>query len=72
MELKRKTIEELKEIMATDYGAILNEEELTTLGTSLLRLTRLATTALARVDEKKNSPVQAREESSLGANTSKE
>ncbi len=71
MKLKKQTIEELEKIIATDYGASLSAEELETFGASLLRLTRLATTALARADEKKISPVQAREVHSLGANTSK-
>lgn len=72
MELKQKTIEELKEIMAKDYGTSLSDEQASEFGTAMLRLTRLATTALARADEKKSSSIQAREENSLGAKTSKE
>lgn len=72
MKFKKQTIEELKEIMVRDYKASLSEEELVSLGTMLLRLTRPATVALARADEKKSSPIQARESSFLGANTSEE
>lgn len=71
MKLKKKTIDELREIMSKDYGASLNNEALTNLGTTLLRLTRLAADSLARADES-NSSLQARESSFLGANTSKE
>ena len=52
MKLKKQTIQELKEIMTKDYGQSLSEEELIAIGTTLLRLTRLATTALARSNEK--------------------
>jgi aldehyde:ferredoxin oxidoreductase len=72
MQLKKQTIEDLKKIMAADYGADLNEEELTTLGSTLLRLTRIATAALARAGEKKNSSIQAREITPLEPKTSKE
>lgn len=62
MKLKKKTIDELKEIITMDYQVSLSEEELMNFGTMLLRFTRLATTALARADEKKNSSIQVREE----------
>lgn len=51
MELKRQTIKELKEIMAKDYEVTLSEEKLADFGVSLLRLTRLAVTALVRERE---------------------
>ncbi len=50
MELKQQTIKELKKIIATDYGVTLNDEQLAELGEALLRLTRLSTAALARVE----------------------
>lgn len=42
MNLKKKTIQDLQKIIKRDYGQILSEEEANELGTSLLRLTRLA------------------------------
>lgn len=69
MKLKPKAIEELKEIMKRDYGAVLSDSEAGELGGSLLRLTKMAGVALARADEK-NSSVQARERSSLKPKTS--
>jgi hypothetical protein len=52
MNLKKKTIEELREIIKRDYGQNLNEEELNEFGISLLRLTRLGLAARARAIEK--------------------
>ena len=71
MKLKKKTIDELREIMSKDYGTSLSDEALINLGTTLLKLTRIAADSLARADEKSSS-IQARESSFLGANTSKE
>lgn len=51
MKLKMKTIQELKEILARDYATSLNDEDLNTLGVSLLKLTRIAITALTRENE---------------------
>jgi hypothetical protein len=56
MQLKKRTIEELKEIVKRDYGILLSDEEANEFGSSLLRITRLAVTALARADEKKLVP----------------
>lgn len=52
MTFKPKTIQELKEIMFRDYGATLTDEEAQGLGLSLLRISKLASVALARADEK--------------------
>ncbi len=52
MRLKTKTIQDLQKIIQRDYGQILSEEEANELGTSLLRLTRLALNAQARAIEK--------------------
>jgi len=59
MNLKKQTIEKLREIIKKDYGVYLNNEEINKLGISLLRLSKLTCIAFARVDEK-NSSVQAR------------
>lgn len=59
MELKPKSLEELKKIMKRDYGASLSDSEANELGGSLLRLTKMAGVALARAEEK-NSFIQAR------------
>lgn len=42
MKLKQKTTKELQEIIERDYGQKINEDEAQELGTSLLRLTKLA------------------------------
>ena len=42
MEIKKKTIEDLKRIMKDDYGLILGDTEANEIGLSLLRLTRIA------------------------------
>ena len=52
MKLKKQTIKELKKIIKNDYGVLLNDDQAQELGISLLKLTRLALTALARADEK--------------------
>jgi len=52
MTFKPKAIQELKEIMFRDYGATLTDEEAQGLGLSLLRISKLASVALARADEK--------------------
>ena len=69
MNLKKKTIENLKEIIKKDYDVLLNDEEINKLGISLLRLSKIASVAFARVDEK-NSSIQARGRHPLGAKTS--
>lgn len=51
--LSKKQIETLKEIMLRDYGVHLTDEEAQGLGVSLLRVSKLASVALARADEKK-------------------
>jgi hypothetical protein len=52
MHLKKRTIQDLQKIIKRDYGQTLSEEEANELGTSLLRLTKLALTAQARALEK--------------------
>lgn len=52
MELKRGTIEELVKIIKKDYGVLITAEQANKLGASLLRLTRLAGAALARVSRR--------------------
>lgn len=52
MKLKQKTTKELQEIIKRDYCQEINESEAQELGTSLLRLTRIALTAQARSIEK--------------------
>ncbi|MFA5098747.1 MAG: hypothetical protein WC461_00810 [Candidatus Paceibacterota bacterium] len=69
MELKTQTIKELKTIVEKDYGVLLSDDEAKELGVSILKLTRLGLTALARADEKKNSPVVARVSCTLEQNT---
>lgn len=70
MELKTQTISELKQIVEKDYGVLLSDDKAKELGVSILKLTRLGLTALARADEKKNSPVAARASCALEQNTS--
>lgn len=69
MNLKKQTIEKLKDIIKKDYGVLLNDEETNKLGTSLLRLSKLVSIALARADEKASS-IQARGIHPLEAKTS--
>jgi hypothetical protein len=64
-----KKLEELKQILTKDYNLSVPDDQVKKLGISLLRLTRIAVTALARADEK-NSSIQAREETSLEPKTS--
>jgi hypothetical protein len=52
LELKRKTIDELKEIIEKDYKVSISDNEARELGISLLRLSKLATIGLARLQEK--------------------
>ena len=68
MELKTKSIKELQEIMQRDYNIALPESEAENFGVSLLRLSRLASVALARADEK-DSSIQARDKQSLESKT---
>lgn len=68
MKLKPKTLIKLKEILLRDHGIVVDENELNDFGVSLLKITRLAVTALARADD--NSSIQARERTSLESNTS--
>lgn len=51
MILKPKATKELKQIMLRDYGVNLSDEEIQNLGASLLRVSKLASVALARADE---------------------
>ncbi len=52
MELKTRTIEELKNIVEKDYGVLLSDEDADTLGSAILRITRLAAAAIARASER--------------------
>lgn len=69
MELKKKTIDELQQIVAKDHGVVLTHEQTSELAVQLLRLTRVGLAALARAGDRK-SPVQAREVISLEPKTS--
>jgi len=53
MRLKDKTTKELQSIIKKDYGQKISKEQASELGISLLKLTRLALTALAREEDKK-------------------
>jgi len=69
MSLKPRVIEELKSIVERDYGVSISDSEANDFGSSLIRLTGMACTALARAEEI-NSSVQAKEEHSFKPNTS--
>ena len=62
-------LEDLKQILNRDYSISISDDQVKELGVSLLRLTRIAVTALARADEK-NLSIRAREETSLESKTS--
>ena len=70
MQFKKQTTEELKKIIRNDYCISLSENETEELGTSLLKITRLGLTALARADEMKNSSIVTRMECALESKTS--
>jgi len=53
--LTQEAIKKLKEIILRDRGISLTDEQAEKLGVSLLRLTRLAVTALAREEDTKSS-----------------
>ena len=53
MELKRRTIEELKQIMNKDYGTSLSDSKANELGSSLLKITRIAISNIVKVEESK-------------------
>ncbi len=50
LELKKKTIEDLKIIMEKDYGVSLSDEEAQKYGLSYLRLTRLAVSIVVKAE----------------------
>jgi len=54
MRLKAKTIKDFQKIIKRDYGQTISEEEANELGTSLLRLTRLALNHQLKADKKIN------------------
>ena len=54
MPLSDRSIKELREIIKRDYGQILSEDEVNELGTSLLRLTKLALNHQLKVDKTTN------------------
>ena len=51
MVLSDKARTDLQQIMRRDYGASIQDDQVNELGVSLLRLTRIARTALARGEE---------------------
>jgi hypothetical protein len=64
MQLKKKTLQEFRDIIGRDSGVLISDHQANELGISLLRLTRVAVAALARAGERKSS-VHARERTSL-------
>lgn len=52
MQLKAKSLEELKTIIHRDYGVDLADEKVSQLGSSLLKLSQLAIAVTNRVEEK--------------------
>ena len=50
--LNKKATDELKQILKSDYGQNISTEQAEELGASLLRLTRVGLSALARKHEK--------------------
>lgn len=69
MTIPEGQIKTLKQIVLRDHGIQLSDEQAQAFGASLLRLTRIGATALARAGDKKLS-AQAREENSLEPKTS--
>ena len=69
MQIPAEKIKALKRIISSEFGVHISDEHAQQLGASLLRLTRVGVTALARAEDKKSS-LQAREESSLEPKTS--
>jgi hypothetical protein len=69
MVLSDKARTDLQQIMRRDYGVSVSNDQANELGVSLLRLARLARTALARGEERVSS-VQARGEILLDPKTS--
>ncbi len=51
MQLKAKSLDDLKTIIQNDYGVVLSNENANRFGTSLLKLSRLATTAVDKAEE---------------------
>jgi hypothetical protein len=70
MNLKTQTIKELKNIIEKDYGIPINDDDAEELGCSLLKLTRLSITALARADEKNKLASSGKNNQVLEPNTS--
>ncbi|MGD0577043.1 MAG: hypothetical protein ABSA74_03150 [Candidatus Staskawiczbacteria bacterium] len=54
MKLRNKTNKELQKIVEKDYGIKMSEGEANELGSSLLRISRLALIALARKNSQSN------------------
>jgi hypothetical protein len=57
MEIPKAQVERFKKIVAKDYGINISDNDAHLLGTSLLKLTRLASTTLARKTIRKNGVV---------------
>ncbi len=57
MNLRKQTIDSLRTILEKDYGVSVNETDTNSLGVSILRLSNLAITALARTTPKHDSPI---------------
>lgn len=51
--LPSKASQQLKEIIARDYGVAISDDQAQELGVSLLRLTRVGLAALARANDQK-------------------
>jgi hypothetical protein len=62
--ISNNALKEFKEIILRDYGVSLSDDQAKELGVSLLRLTRVGLSALARANAK-TALVQAREETLL-------
>lgn len=61
MILSPKSIRELKEILVKDYGQHISDDEAQQLGTSLLRIYRLASRALARMERENGADIDQQE-----------
>lgn len=56
MRIATEKLKALKELMLHDYGVVLTDAEAEKLGLSMLRVYRLATTALVRSEQEQQLP----------------
>ena len=63
MKLKKKTTQELKRILRTDYGLLINDKKAQEIGISLLKISRLALVGQARKNASQ-SPISGKKEMS--------